>query len=134
MYDVALLLERELSEEIAERVVVAHRTTPERIMYHLLRPVETSTDDGRDTAVQAKWHLQWGIQRLGELGQLATGSVTDRPPVDALVDLVAATNSDEVVIVTPPHPLAAVFHRDWTSRARQQLEIPVLHAIDVGTR
>jgi hypothetical protein len=32
-----------------------------------------------------------------------------------------------VVVVTYPHALEDTFHRDWASRAREELHVPVLH-------
>jgi hypothetical protein len=32
-----------------------------------------------------------------------------------------------VVVVTRPHAVEDTFHRDWASRARERLGVPVLH-------
>jgi hypothetical protein len=32
-------------------------------------------------------------------------------------------------VVTPPHPVEDGLHRDWASRLRDELELPVLHIV-----
>lgn len=60
-------------------------------------------------------------------GVSATGVVVDDDPLPALRKAVASEGAREVVVVTYPHALEDTFHRDWASRAREDLKVPVLH-------
>ena len=57
----------------------------------------------------------------------ATGEITSDDPMPALVEEVARLGAREVVVVTEPHAVEDTFHRDWASRARESLGLPVLH-------
>ena len=49
-------------------------------------------------------------------------------PVGALKKEVGADGeTQEVIVVTQPHAVEDTFHRDWASRAREVLGVPVLH-------
>ena len=48
-------------------------------------------------------------------------------PMPALVEEVRRLNAREVVVVTEPHAVEDTFHRDWASKAREVLGLPVLH-------
>ncbi|MGN8245420.1 hypothetical protein ACTHAM_002539 [Cellulomonas soli] len=60
-------------------------------------------------------------------GRTATGQVIDDDPLPALRSAVAAGEVREVAVVTYPHAVEDTFHRDWASRAREELQVPVLH-------
>jgi hypothetical protein len=158
MYNVVLLLEDELSPDGAQRVAALNQLKTEPVMYHLLEPADDATngtpttpattgahtsgqsgprpvaveDDSRDPHDRgdAGERLQRSVQRLADLGQRAAGSISKEPAIDALVDLVGATESQEVMILTGRHIVARVLHRDWPSQARQRLDIPVLHLVE----
>ena len=115
MYDVAVLVEDELSAAGAARVVSLNQLKTEPVMHHLLG----STQD----------QVERGIERLEDLGQQADGSISDQPAIDALVGLVEVTGSQEVMILARRHVLAQLMHRDWPSEARQRLDVPVIHLI-----
>ena len=113
MYDVVLLVEQELSEPDAKRVVDLHQDMPEPVKYHVLVPchnaeagVEASisalgTADlyGPGLATQrhdlaeaqkaidteAKGCTGRSVQRLRDLGQNAEGGISHERPIDALV-------------------------------------------------
>jgi hypothetical protein len=57
----------------------------------------------------------------------ATGEITADDPIPTLEEEVSRLNASEIVIVTEPHAVEDTFHRDWASRAREQLGLPVLH-------
>jgi hypothetical protein len=57
----------------------------------------------------------------------ATGEITSDDPMPTLVEEVARLGAREVVVVTEPHAVEDTFHRDWASRAREALGVPVLH-------
>jgi hypothetical protein len=131
MYDVVLLVEQELSEPDAKRVVDLHEDMPDEVKYHVLVPchnaeagVEASisalgTADlyGPGLATQredlaeaqkaidseAKGCSGRSVQRLRDLGQTAEGGITHDRPIDALIATVEASQGQEVVILTRPH-------------------------------
>jgi hypothetical protein len=59
----------------------------------------------------------------------AKGSITGSDPVPAAIEAVGLYLADEIIVVTPPHPLEDGLHRDWASRLRDELTLPVLHII-----
>lgn len=40
--------------------------------------------------------------------------------------LVDEVGADEVIVLTDPHYVEEFFHRDWASRARHKVGVPVL--------
>ena len=66
---------------------------------------------------------------LRAAGLDADGTTTTEDPVAALRSAVAAGPhpAREVVVVTRVHAGEDTFHRDWASRARDELGVPVLH-------
>ncbi|MGH8869352.1 MAG: hypothetical protein ACRDYU_15335 [Actinomycetes bacterium] len=84
------------------------------------------TPDG-PARVDAAEALRASLQVLQDVGVTAEGVVTADDPVPALREAVARHGADEVQIVTRPHVLEESFHRDWGSRARHELGLPVLH-------
>jgi hypothetical protein len=49
--------------------------------------------------------------------------------VPAAVEAVRLDDADEVIVVTPPHIVETGLHRDWASRLRDALQLPVLHVV-----
>ncbi|GAA4727895.1 hypothetical protein GCM10023216_18930 [Isoptericola chiayiensis] len=66
------------------------------------------------------------VELLRATGAAASGEVTQDDPLPALQAAVAA-GGDEIVVVTYPHAVEDTFHTDWASRAREELQVPVLH-------
>ena len=60
-------------------------------------------------------------------GRRAVGTVVSDDPIPALRAAVAEGAVREVAVVTDPHLVEDTFHRDWASRAREVLHLPVLH-------
>jgi hypothetical protein len=89
-----------------------------------LRGREPKADQARASAAEA---LQSSVAALQGLGAEAVGEVTQDDPLPALANAVTAYAAREVVIVTRPHAVEDTFHRDWASRARDRLGVPVLH-------
>ncbi len=82
-----------------------------------LRAVATATES-----------LAGSLAVLRAAGLQADGEVVDDDPLPALRTAVGtATDQTEVVVVTLPHALEDTFRRDWASRAREELRVPVLH-------
>ena len=71
--------------------------------------------------------LSTTLAEFARHGVAATGEITADDPVPALDEEVARLSASEVIIVTEPHAVEDTFHRDWASRAREQLGVPVLH-------
>jgi hypothetical protein len=158
MYDVVLLIEEELTEPDALRVVELHREAPDGVRYHLVLPcdnlaagieaglanlgtadlyamapadqqLELAAESQRSVDDQAAAILGRSIQRLTAFGRQADGSITHEHPVDALRELVKRVDGQTVVILTRPHVMAEFFHADWSAQARRHLGIPVVHLL-----
>ena len=82
------------------------------------RPEATATADEQ---------LAGSIAAFEVAGRTATGSVVDDDPLPALKAAVADGDVIEIAVVTYPHAVEDTFHTDWASRAREELQVPVLH-------
>ncbi len=71
--------------------------------------------------------LTESLVAFGAAGRRATGEVVEDDPLPALRRAVAGGDVREIVVVTYPHAVEDTFHRDWASRARDELHVPVLH-------
>ena len=69
------------------------------------------------------------LDLLTAAGLQARGSITGSDPVPAAVEAARGDDSDEVIVVTPPHLVESGLHRDWASRLRDELALPVLHIV-----
>ena len=87
---------------------------------------EDLPDAGKAKAI-ADERLRASLAVLAAAGCQASGFVTDDDPLPALQRAVAAGGVREIVVVTYPHAVQDTFHRDWASRAREVLHVPVLH-------
>ncbi|HEY3438865.1 MAG TPA: hypothetical protein VGK35_14365 [Actinotalea sp.] len=75
----------------------------------------------------AEESLAAGLAAFRSTGATADGAVVSDDPLPALRTAVADGAVREVVVVTVPHALEDTFHTDWASRAREVLQVPVLH-------
>ncbi|MGZ5366995.1 MAG: hypothetical protein ACXWXF_05145 [Aeromicrobium sp.] len=155
MYDVALLIERQLNQLDADQIVALHEGLDEPVTYHLLLPVESSTavlssslsalgagqfmpptepDVLAEVQREIKTAGQAELEASGALLRARTENVTETltedDPVIALADLVKKTSAAEAIILTEPHTMSEFFHLDWTSRARRKLDVPTLHLLE----
>ncbi|MDM7831348.1 hypothetical protein [Cellulomonas edaphi] len=89
-----------------------------------LRGKEPSVREAKATADE---QLAATLAEFAAAGREASGEVVDDDPLPAL--RAAAENGDvrEIAVVTYPHAYLDTLHRDWASRAREELELPVLH-------
>ncbi|ACQ80222.1 conserved hypothetical protein [Beutenbergia cavernae DSM 12333] len=85
---------------------------------------EPSDAQARATAHDA---VAGSVAALEAEGATAQGSVVADDPIPALRQALANTGAGEIVVVTYAKPLEDTFHRDWASRAREELGVPVLH-------
>lgn len=155
MYDVAVLIERQLSELDADQIVSLHEELDELVTYHLLLPVESSTailssslgslgagqfmpptepdvlaEVQRELKSAGQGELDISMALLKARAATVTGTLTEDDPILALTDLVAAVNAAEAIILTSSHIVSEFLHLDWTSRARRKLHVPTLHLLE----
>ncbi len=119
-----LLTENALTAHDVARIVHLH--DPDTATVHVLIPV-----DGSDASASAdaQEHVEASIEALRRAGVEAVGEVTPADPVDAVAATVRAHSADEVVVVTEPHLVQDGLRRDWASRIRRELHLPVLHVV-----
>jgi hypothetical protein len=70
--------------------------------------------------------LEHSLRQLRDAGSEAVGQLIDGDPLDLLRSVVDQTHADEVIVLTAPHLVEEFFHRDWPSRARHKVGVPVL--------
>ena len=87
---------------------------------------ERRASEEHDAADRAEQALEVSITALRTAGCEATGRLVADHPLDAVKSLVAETDADEVIVLTDPHYVEEFFHRDWASRARHKVGVPVL--------
>ncbi|HEY8720724.1 hypothetical protein [Pengzhenrongella sp.] len=80
-----------------------------------------------EATAEADVQLAKSLAAFAEAGVAATGQIVADDPLPALKAAVAEGGVDEIVVVTYPHAVEDTFHRDWASRAREVLRVPVLH-------
>lgn len=146
---IVILTEQTLAAGDAQRIVELHEG--EQLDYRVLVPADTERNllvdvvdhlsmldlraaldsvRGRSDAsarTDARQSLAASLEALRGLGVTADGEVTSDDPLPAVRDKVAALGAREVVVVTRPHAVEDTFHRDWASRARDVVGVPVLH-------
>jgi hypothetical protein len=152
---IVVLTEEALSAGDAQRITALHAGEP--IHYHVLVPADVERsllwdvldhlsllelrealeaargEDDSPTRAQASVALTRSVEALrvrlnGTDGAMADGTIIEGDPVDELQKVVKSDpQTSEVVVVTRPHAVEDTFHRDWASRARSILGLPVLH-------
>lgn len=154
MFDVALLIERQLNNLDADQIVALHEGLDDTVRYHLLLPVENSSDllmssmgalggqimpitetaqlDGVHESIEkaSLAELEASAALLSERGQEVSTTLTEDDPIDALLELVASTGASEVIILTESHVVKEFLHLDWTSRAQRKLDVPSVHLLE----
>jgi len=80
-----------------------------------------------EATAEASEQLAESLAAFAAAGVTAEGVVVEDDPLPALKAAVAAGGVREIVVVTYPHAVEDTFHRDWASRAREVLRVPVLH-------
>lgn len=89
-----------------------------------LRGKEPSVKEAKATADE---QLAATLAEFAAAGREATGEVVADDPLPALRAAVAGGEVREIAVVTYPHAWTDTLHRDWASRARDELQVPVLH-------
>ncbi|GHH81221.1 hypothetical protein GCM10017771_02590 [Streptomyces capitiformicae] len=87
---------------------------------------EGETPEGEQARDEGERALEVSLQALRGTGSSAEGRLIEDHPLDALKALVEEVDADEVLVLTDPHYVEEFFHRDWASRARHKVGVPVL--------
>ncbi|MER5431408.1 indole-3-glycerol phosphate synthase [Streptomyces sp. NPDC002588] len=87
---------------------------------------ERETPEGEEAKGFGERALEVSLQALHAAGNEAAGRLVEDHPLDALKSLVGEVGADEVIVLTDPHYVEEFFHRDWASRARHKVGVPVL--------
>lgn len=87
---------------------------------------EGSEPEDRDTHPPAVRALEHSLALLRQAGAQAEGEVIENHPLDVLTATVERHKADEVIVLTAPHLVEEFFHRDWATRARHKVGVPVL--------
>jgi len=82
--------------------------------------------EGGNALLPAERALSHSLTALRDAGSEAIGEVVESHPIELLKSVVEQTHADEVIVLTAPHLVEEFFHRDWTSRARHKVGVPVL--------
>jgi hypothetical protein len=94
---------------------------------------EQEVPEGENALLPAERALNHSLKALRDAGSEAVGEVIERHPIDFLKSVVEQTEADEVIVLTAPHLVEEFFHRDWSSRARHKVGVPVLKLFAHGT-
>jgi hypothetical protein len=156
VYTTVLLTEKALSDHDVQRV--AHLHDPEPVHVHVVVPdhddhseVEEAVDDITRTDFadalhdadaeltpdqltgRAQRELAQSVAALKAAGVAEVdGEVATGRPVDRVVEVARSIDADEVVVFSEPHLIADWTRRDWATRLRHSLDLPVLHVV-LGT-
>jgi hypothetical protein len=87
---------------------------------------EDEVPEGDEAKAPGKQALSVSLAALHQAGCAAEGRLIEDHPLDALKALVDEVKADEVIVLTDPHYVEEFFHRDWASRARHKVGVPVL--------
>ena len=158
-YTVVLLVEQALTAADAAQVRSLHEGLDADVRYHVLFPAEDAAARveaaigtlGNDTMTGApsippdpemiemvreeteretSRDLQATLEALHSAGAEAEGEGVDEDPIEALAATVRTVDGREAIILTRPHLVSEFFHRDWSSRARRAIGVPVLHLLE----
>ncbi|MER8029650.1 indole-3-glycerol phosphate synthase [Streptomyces bauhiniae] len=149
MFTSVLMIEKALTSADVEFVTTLHGDEP--VFFHvllqprgdqadrLLRAIddialgeldeavhEGETPEGTDARSVGERALEVSLTALRAAGSRAEGRLVENHPLEALKSLVAEVHADEVIVLTDPHYVEEFFHRDWASRARHKVGVPVL--------
>ncbi|GEC03760.1 hypothetical protein SSP24_14150 [Streptomyces spinoverrucosus] len=149
MFTSVLMIEKALTSADVEFVTTLHGDEP--VTFHvllqprgeqadrLLRAIddlamgaideaarEGETPEGEAAKSEGQRALDVSLQALRASGSTAEGRLIEDHPLDALKGVVEEVGADEVIVLTDPHYVEEFFHRDWASRARHKVGVPVL--------
>ncbi len=87
---------------------------------------ELEAPAGEQAVSEGQRALEVSLVALRAAGAQAVGRLIEHHPLDSLKSLVEEADADEVIVLTDPHYVEEFFHRDWASRARHKVGVPVL--------
>lgn len=87
---------------------------------------EDDEPEGGEALQPARLGLEHSLKALRATGAQAVGRIVERHPLEALASVAEEAGADEVIVLTSPHLVEEFFHRDWASRARHKVGVPVL--------
>ncbi|GFH37809.1 indole-3-glycerol phosphate synthase [Streptomyces pacificus] len=87
---------------------------------------EGGEPEGAEARQPAELGLVHSVNALRAAGAEAVGQVVENHPIDKMKTVVDESGADEVIVLTAPHYVEEFFHRDWASRARHKVGVPVL--------
>ncbi|TLQ43115.1 indole-3-glycerol phosphate synthase [Streptomyces marianii] len=87
---------------------------------------EGEEPEGAKARQPAELALVHSLNALRAAGAEAVGQVVEEHPLDKMKTVVEEAGADEVIVLTAPHYVEEFFHRDWASRARHKVGVPVL--------
>jgi len=87
---------------------------------------EADEPEGEEATAPARLALEHSLHALRDSGSEAVGRLVEDHPIDVLTSVSEETDADEVIVLTAPHYVEEFFHRDWASRARHKVGVPVL--------
>ena len=87
---------------------------------------EGEEPEGVAAKAPAERALDHSVAALRAAGSEAVGRIVEDHPLDMLKSVVDEVGADEVIVLTAPHYVEEFFHRDWASRARHKVGVPVL--------
>ncbi|NGN63977.1 indole-3-glycerol phosphate synthase [Streptomyces sp. A7024] len=148
MFTTVLMIEKPLVPVDVEMVTTLHGDEPvsfvvllqprgdqDRLLRALddvaLGELEEAVHEGDEPEGDAATHsarisLEHSLKSLRDTGAEAVGQIMGGDPLQLLRSVVEETNADEVIVLTAPHLVEEFFHRDWASRARHKVGVPVL--------
>jgi len=157
MYTIVLLAEKALSDIDVTQVTGLHQETGSQSFVVLvpadsenrrfvemlndialgrLREAAEDVEEPEPTVqkatTQAETALAASVAALKAAGVDAVGEVTPDNPIGALKSAVERHKADEVIVLTDPHFVEEFLHRDWASRARHTVGVPVLKLLAHG--
>nr|WP_202446721.1 indole-3-glycerol phosphate synthase [Streptomyces sp. SID5468] len=133
--DVQLVTTLHSDEAVSFVVLMQPRGDQERLLRALddvalgeLREAarEEEEPEGDQALAPAVHALEHSLKALRATGAEAVGQIVEEHPLDLLRSVVEQTGADEVIVLTAPHLVEEFFHRDWASRARHKVGVPVL--------
>jgi hypothetical protein len=150
VYTILLLAEDALHEHDVTRVATLHGD--DEVEVHVLVPADAehnrliealdevalgnlrdALDDDDPSPEQAERDAMHAVNASVDLftaaGVTAKGSITGSDPLPAAIEAAGQYGADEIIVVTPPHPVEDGLHRDWASRLRDKQKLPVLHVV-----
>ena len=87
---------------------------------------EGTSRRARRPASPPRWRWSTRSGSCARPAREAVGQVVEDHPLDKLKTVVDDSGADEVIVLTAPHYVEEFFHRDWASRARHKVGVPVL--------